>query len=405
MSGVAYVSEERRSSAGNGQTITPMRASVGVISLLRAAARASFDRSKRVRMIASATTELTSASCVPNAVSSVSMHVVRVMMDVVGRAGVSRERMLRATGLEEAQLNEPVSLSYEAAIQIAETLLELSADPAFGLRWAESISVDTFSPTTYLVTNAATLGKGIDALLQYSKLLSDRPHLTVHYDANAVRLACPPRLGGSPAVQRMAAEISVIAFVRIVRAFHPTFRPERVCFAYPAPSYRDEYTRIFECVAEFDQPFTGLVFDRALLAAKAPYRDQGVHDALCVLAEQRMSTREQAPRYAARVRSLLIQRRRVGGPAMVEIAAQLGLSVHALRRRLTAEATTFAALEHEAFASLVDRLLIDDQHTIQEVAYELGFSGTASFHRAFKRALGITPLAYLHAQLAARSAT
>ncbi|HTU58646.1 MAG TPA: AraC family transcriptional regulator, partial [Polyangiales bacterium] len=311
-------------------------------------------------MIASATTELTCAVCAPEAASGVAMHVVRVMMDVVGRAGVSRERMLRAVGLEEEQLGEHTSLPYERAVRIAETLLELSGDPAFGLRWAEQISVDTFSPTTYLVTNAATLGEGIDALLQYSKLLSDRPHITAHYSANEVQLSCPPRGGGSLALQRVAAEITVVAFVRIVRTFHPSFRPERVCFAYPAPSYRDEYARIFDCATEFDQPFSGMVFDRALLAAKAPYRDQGVHDALRVLAEQRMSTREQAPRYAARVRALLVQRRRVGGPAMVEIAAQLGLSVHALRRRLTAEATTFATLEHEAFATLVKRLLIDD---------------------------------------------
>jgi AraC-like DNA-binding protein len=328
------------------------------------------------------------------------MHVIRVLLDVAGRAGVSRERLLQALGLDEAELAARERLSQEDAVRMTETVLEISGDPAFGLRWAESLSVDTFSPSTYLITNAATLGDGIDSLLKYSKLLSDQPRVAVQSHGDEIRLLAHPIRGISPALQRMSAELSVIAFIRIVRTFCPTFRPERVCFEYTAPSYHEQYSRIFECAPAFDQPFTGIVFDRALLSHKAPYRDQSVHDALRALAEQRMATDAQAPHYAARVRELLIQRARVGGPAMIEVAKQLELSVHALRRRLSAEATTFAELEHQAFAALVKRLLIDDQRTIQEAAFELGFSGTASFHRAFKRALGITPLAYMHAQLA-----
>jgi len=346
-------------------------------------------------MTAAAKSQLSSAASEPHA-RGVSMHVVRVLVDVVGRAGVSRERMLQAAGLTEAQLSASTCLSFDAAIRSVETLLALTGNPAFGLRWAEQLSIDTFSPSTYLITNAASLGEGIAAMLHYSKLFSEQPQIAAHYDPHEVRLSYRARSGASPLLQRASAELSVFGFLRIVRAFHPTFRPERVCFAYPAPSYRDEYAKLFDCSAEFDQPFTGMSFDRALLATKAPYRDQSMHEALRLLAERRLSSLEQSPQYAARVRDLLVQRRRVGGPAMIDVAAQLGLSVHALRRRLTAEATTFAALEHEAFAVLVKRVLIDEQHSIQEAAYELGFSGTASFHRAFKRALGMTPLAYLH---------
>lgn len=326
------------------------------------------------------------------------MHVVRVLIDVLGRAGIARERLLPLTGLSEAQLGAAdARLPYADMLRITEAALQLSGDPAFGLHWAEALSVDTFSPTTYLVTNAATLGEGITSLLEFSKLLSDQSHLSVEYHDDEVRLLSRPMCGASPLLQRMAAELAVTAFIRIVRTFCPTFRPQRVCFEYPAPSYRDAYARVFEDAAQFEQPFTGLPFDRALLSARAPYRDQGVHDALRALAQRRMSAREGSP-YAPRVRDLLIERGRVGGPAMIEVATKLGLSVHALRRRLAAEATSFAALEHEAFALLVKRHLLDDQHTIQEAAYELGFSGTASFHRAFKRALGVTPQTYVQGQ-------
>lgn len=350
-------------------------------------------------MIADVPTELTPRAAESGVAKTVSMHVVRVLIDMLARGGVSRDRLLQATGISEPQLAAAdARLPFTETLRITETALELSGDPAFGLRWAEALSVDTFSPTTYLITHAATLGEGIDSLLMYSKLLSDQSHVSAEYDGDEVRLVCQPIREGSAALQRMGAELAVIAFIRIVRTFCPTFCPERVCFEYPAPSYADEYSRVFERAARFGQPYTGLAFDRALLSARAPYRDQTVHDALRALAERRLSAHERSPYYAARVRDLLVERGRIGGPAMIEVATKLGLSVHALRRRLTAEATTFAALEHEAFAALVKQHLLDRQHTIQEAAYELGFSGTAAFHRAFKRALGLTPQAYLQSQ-------
>jgi AraC-like DNA-binding protein len=329
--------------------------------------------------------------------------VLRVTLDAFARAGVPSEQLLAAVDLDPAQLTAAdARLPYARVLAIGEAALSLSGDPAFGLHWTEQLSIDTFSPITYLISHAASLGQGLDSLTQFARLLSDDPHFEVQHHGEQVRMCCTYNDHLSERMQRVIAELAVLSFIRIVRCFSPAFRPERVYFAYPAPAYRSEYTRIFEGAELFAQPFTGIAFDRELLEATAASSDETVHEALRALAERRISALDHGlpPQpYAARVRELLVERGRIAGPAMIEVAAKLGLSVHALRRRLVAEGVSFNALENDAFALLVKRLLLEQQRTLQETAFELGFSGTATFHRAFKRAMGMTPGAYLDAQL------
>jgi AraC-like DNA-binding protein len=48
-------------------------------------------------------------------------------------------------------------------------------------------------------------------------------------------------------------------------------------------------------------------------------------------------------------------------------------------------------VESDALATVARHFLRDKQLTIQETAYEMGFTNTSTFHRAFKRWTGTTP--------------
>jgi AraC-like DNA-binding protein len=60
----------------------------------------------------------------------------------------------------------------------------------------------------------------------------------------------------------------------------------------------------------------------------------------------------------------------------------------------SAEGKSYNTVEKDALAIVARRLLRDEQRSIQEAAYEMGFSDTTAFHRAFKRWTGTTPSAY-----------
>ncbi|WP_375206896.1 helix-turn-helix domain-containing protein [Hyphococcus sp.] len=77
-----------------------------------------------------------------------------------------------------------------------------------------------------------------------------------------------------------------------------------------------------------------------------------------------------------------------------DIAAQIGVSVATLRRRLAREGAGFRDLRREVLNDTAKRLLAE-KRSVSEVSDALGFSEFRAFNRAFKDWNGVTPKAYL----------
>ena len=140
------------------------------------------------------------------------------------------------------------------------------------------------------------------------------------------------------------------------------------------------------------EPCTEIEFERALLDAPSPHADSDMLSAQKLIAERRLLQVTRNAPYALRVRELLIARI----PARITMAGAaraLGLSERGLRTVLAQEGTSYRAVEHAALGTLARELLQDPQRTIQETAYQMGFSDATTFHRAVKRWTGMTPSA------------
>jgi AraC-like DNA-binding protein len=79
---------------------------------------------------------------------------------------------------------------------------------------------------------------------------------------------------------------------------------------------------------------------------------------------------------------------------MSSMARQFGMSERTLQRRLADEGVSYQELLDEARKQVAGRYLTTSALAIGEVAYLLGYSEPAAFHRAFKRWYATTPEAY-----------
>lgn len=329
---------------------------------------------------------------------SVSIGVVRGLVEAVERAGVSRSRFLAAASLPSDLLDALEARIPLAQIQqLCELAVSETCDPALGLHWAGWLSERMFVPVSHLIAHSKSLRHGFELLAQFFPLLCDHAaYRVVETDQQVVvqRLNGP---GESTCYRRFNAEIMVGGFWRLIATFSGFAVPGHACFEHAPPPEQAEYQQFFGRAVAFEQRFTGVVFDRALLDASAPQKDEGVLEALQQVAERRMLRINRSAPYALRVRELVVSGFREGTD-MQRTARALDMSARSLRRHLLAEGKSYNDVINEALSIVATRLLRDDRRTIQEVAYELGFSEMSAFYRAFKRWTGTTPRAWREQQ-------
>jgi AraC-like DNA-binding protein len=243
-----------------------------------------------------------------------------------------------------------------------------------------------------MTTRSTTLRDGIDALVKFHALLVDAPLWQLVEDSTTATLRYEVP-AGSLRCRRFSAELTMAGFFRMVRHFARDARP-RVLFEHAAPSYRAEYARIFDGLARFEQPFTGIVMDRRLMDSVQLHKDVDFHESLKAQAEKRLTHLAQNRTYADRVREYLLERATPDRRDMQGAARALGISARSLRRRLFQEGCSYSAIADDALATLAKRLLSDQERSIQATAYTMGFADPSAFYRAFKRWTGTTPKEY-----------
>ncbi len=322
------------------------------------------------------------------------MSWVNTVLAAAERAGVARERLLAQAGIAPAELAherwpiDHITRLWRAAVHCTQ-------DSGFGLKVGAQVGPGSFNVVSYLLQSASSLRAAIAAVQQYQRLISDGGRFQMIAGETASWVVYHPRQGAlafSPH-QIEAVLAAVVAFARWVTG--QVVRPRQVQFSQARIGPLAGYREAFGCAVEFEQAFSGVLLDNALLDAPLPQADEQ----LARLHREHATTRLAALSAPADLAQALhawmadkLQAPLHGkAPERAQAAAALGLSERTLARRMQALGLSYTAVLDAARHQAALHALAQAARPLGEISQSLGFAEPSVFNRAFRRWTGCTP--------------
>jgi AraC-like DNA-binding protein len=272
----------------------------------------------------------------------------------------------------------------------------MTGEENLGLLAARATKLGTFDVLEYVASSAPTWRAAIETAFRYVHLVNEAADFRLEIVGDDVHII----LHSTVALARAGIDFQSAAFhVSASRWVEPLPPELQAWFTYPKPSDLAEHHATFRgAKLRFDAPWNGFVCKASRLPTKLPTTDLSLHSLLRDHAERLMAKLAPGNDLVEHVRAQLLSTLREGPCAAEDVAARLGVTRRTLTRRLRQQGTSFTEVLEDVRRQAAIHYLGDTEHTVEDIAFLLGFSESSAFVRAFKRWQGVAPMAFRRAQ-------
>ena len=291
------------------------------------------------------------------------------------------------------ELSDPDRRVPEASVEAAWRLAaSLTDDAAIGVHLAEWLPRGALDLVEYAFRSSASLASGLERLVRYGRVISDR--VAARADVNGAGLLLAFGDTGSTTLHPGRSEFAVAMALRLARdgTGHDIIA-EQVSFSHSAPRDSSEHRRFFRGPVRFGAGSTAMILSGVDSARPMLGADEALSSIVRRRLEKALAERDlhETGPFSGRVRRLMVEH--LGGtPLTPSTAARtLGVSGRTLSRRLADEGTSFRGILDDVRREFACALLHDRSLSVGDIAFFLQYSEPAAFHRAFRRWMGQAP--------------
>jgi AraC-like DNA-binding protein len=275
-----------------------------------------------------------------------------------------------------------------SAVNVVEYCSRRLQDPLFGLHLAEYQDPDVFGCVMALARAAPTVREGLQSLIDYVPL-SASPECEMELVAG--REVAELRWRTDLCEGQQVNYQGLLLFMKTLEMLGgPHFRPRYANLTFNiARGDRQPLQDRVGCKVHSHAEANAVAFPIDLLDRPVATSNRLLYGVLggC-LSQLRTTTRagfvEQVEAY---VRSALSD----GACSVDACAEKLGTSSRTLQKRLTRNGVKFLDIVQNERIKLAKQALLWSDSSLDDIAFQLGYSEQTSFGRAFKRATGMTP--------------
>ncbi|UZE95956.1 AraC family transcriptional regulator [Alkalimarinus alittae] len=328
-------------------------------------------------------------------------HYGEILYELAIDKGANPEALLENTGIREKVLRNPeATLNFEQFKALVTNALALTQDPSLGLHYGSRLKFTTHGALGQASISSDNLSEAISSIIKYYRTRFAFIELSFFIDDNDAVIQLDENLGQGEfkAFLIEALFVSILDVSKFL--FGPTLAKTGSCrVSYSPPRYVHQYFSFFvgdnrsasefsadklKKMISFNSPANQLRFEKQFLTLPMVLANSVARRLAEETCEKQLKAVDDKGFIVAKVRrSLQADPDRI--PSMEEVSEGLHMTSRTLRRQLQAFGTSFQDLLSQIRKKRAIELLQNTDKSVDEIAYELGYSDPSNFGRAFRK--------------------
>lgn len=323
---------------------------------------------------------------------TISAPTTKILYKIMASYHLDSESIYKAAGIKKRDLNNiNMRLSYATLHDLWEQATHLIDDPCFGLKGVEIWHPSDLDALGYSWLTSSTLRSALDRLRRFIKMATEFYTLELLESATGYEIIFD--FADKKTLNAAQADASIAIVMEMCRLnLNQQIIPVSVSLTHPKPDCHQAYSSYYDCPVAFSQAQNKIVLPLEIidepLFNSAPsltlINDKAIIDYL-----QQLDNKDIVHRIKKAITEQLSS-----GITSAAIASSLNMGERTMQRQLKEQGYLFKELVKDVQYELSKLYIKNNQYSITEIAFQLGFSESSSFSRAFKRWSGCSPADY-----------
>ena len=332
-------------------------------------------------------------------VGDISASNLSVVQQTLISEGVDPSALFESFGISEALLGTAYArISLSKYMRIGCEAINLTGKPWLGLLLGQNAHVGSMGLSSYAAMTAPTLSEALSTTVHYESLGTQNIRGDSHYFIDTEK--------GNPICQLFSLapynRFNYFAVDTVLSSWYNLAQwttgesklLKQVEIEYEEPDYKEKLEAFFQCPVYFGSERNALTFLSKKGQLPCRFSNSSSHQHALILCERELAALSGDNTFRDRIVEIIAPLLLGRPPTIENVAGKMGMASWTLRRKLKKEGATYQKLLDHTRKELAEAYISDSIHSFTEVAYILGFSSPAAFHRAFKRWMGLSPGEY-----------
>jgi len=323
---------------------------------------------------------------------TIAAPTTKILYKLMEKYLLDSESLFQAAGIKKEDLNDiNKRISYETMQGLWEQASELINDPCFGITGVEIWHPSDLNALGYAWLTSSTLRTALDRFHRFLEIATGFYRLNLDETETGYELIFDFK--DKESLNMAQADASMAIVMEMCRVnLKNSLSPVSVSVTHPQPPCHNKYFSYYGCPVYFTQNSNKIILPLEAIDIPLFNSDPNlafINDKAIIEYLSRLNKDD----IVQQVKKLITEQL-ASSINSEQVAQSLNMSERSMHRRLNEKGTTFKKIMQDVRIELSKLYIRNNQFNITEIAFQLGFSDSSSFSRAFKRWTGTSPAGY-----------